>query len=375
MLLVTFHGGSGGQPNVWAYDTATGVLTTKQALQDQGGLLAGAELRGLVYANSFLYVVNGAKNASNILCYGPSVTGVLPNLFQYVGVFLGPSLSHNKGHFQNSIGHPYALQFATSGGSTYVYVSNQDTNVVARATVAAGNETASIPSGCQSAYLNELTSICPKGECVYLDGTFVASQCGTLPDVTVAATNVPECYGGLSVAFSDGTTTCPPQGKVKVQNSVRDVAVSGGVLLVCDEPSKVIRLYSLPDGTSKGPSPKLPASPTHLAIFSNGLYVSAGDQLYWSALGNPPDPSGLSFQSLLTAPSGYSVGGVTFGTVNDAATAYVAFQKGKGTKGSGTIYAYDPGATPASPPVFGAGSLFATISADTPEFLLFVPVP
>jgi hypothetical protein len=372
MLLVTFHGGAAGQTNVWAYDTATGALTTNQALQ--GGPLTDAELRGLVYANSFLYVVNGAKNASKILCYRPPTAGVLPYQFQYAGVFLGPSLSHN-GHFQNSIGHPYALQFATSSGSTYVYVSNQDTNVVAQATVAAGNETASIQSGCQSAYLNGLTSICPQGGCVYLDGTFVASQCGTLPDITVAATNVPETYGGLSVAFSNGTTTCPPQGKVKVQNSVRDVSISGGVLLVCDEPSQVIRLYSLPDGTSKGPSPGLPASPTHLAIFSNGLYVSAGDQLYWSALGNPPDPSGLSFASVLTAPSGYKVGGVTFSTVNNAATAYVAFQQGTGTKGSGTIYAYDLGAAPPSPPAFGAGSLFATISADTPEFLLFVPVP
>src|SRR5262249_3319638 len=100
-----------------------------------------------------------------------------------------------------------------------------------------------------------------------------------------------------------------------------------------------------------------------------------GDKLYWSALGNPPAPSGLSFSPVLTAPSGYSVGGMTFGTVNNSATAYVAFQKGKGTQGSGTIYAYDLGAAPASPPVFGAGNLFPTISADTPEFLLFVPVP
>jgi hypothetical protein len=303
----------------------------------------------------------------------------LPYLFQGVGEFLGPSLSHHKGHFQNAIGHPYALQFDQPGGAAYAFVSNQDTNVVARATVASNLETASIEPGCQSAYLKGLTSICPKSGCVYLDGTFVASQVGDLPDVTIAATDVPAEYGGLSVEFSGGSTD-PAGGKgkskEKVQNSVRDLAISGTVLLVCDEPSKVIRLYSLPDGTYLGASPELSAGPTHLAIFANGLYVSAGDQLYWSALSNPPTPSALAFQSVLTAPAGNKVGGVAFAPTPDMAIAvFVAFQQGTGTTGTGSIARYNLAGPPAAPPVFGTSSTIASQLVDTPEFLLYVPDP
>ena len=45
-------------------------------------------------------------------------------------------------------------------------------------------------------------------------------------------------YGGLQVSISNG----------KVQNSVRDVAIANGMLFVCDEPSKMIRIYALPNG-------------------------------------------------------------------------------------------------------------------------------
>jgi hypothetical protein len=372
MLLVTFHGGSAGITNAYAYDTTTGDLISRAALQSTP--LGGAELRGMVYANSYLYAVNGAKFVSDILCYQPQAAGTSPNLFRYLGEFLGPSLS-KKGHFRSAIGHPYALQFFRSGDATYVFVSNQDTNVVARATVAPDFRTASIEPGCQSSYLKGLTGIGPESGCVYLDGTFVASQDGTLPDVAVAATDVPAVNGGLSIkCFYGSAGSAGGKGKAKVENSVRDLAISGAVLLVCDEPSQVIRLYSLPDGTYLGESPKLPASPTHLAIFANGLYVSAGDQLYWSALRDPLTPSALAFQSVLTAPAGSKVGGVAFGTTPDMAIAvFVAFQQGTGTTGTGSISRYHLGGPPAAPPVFGTSSTIASQLPDTPEFLLFVP--
>lgn len=375
MLLVTFHGGSGGITNVYAYDTATGELNSHHALHDAP--LTDAELRGMVYANSFLYVVNGEKKTSKILCFQPPAAGASKDHFQYIGEFLGPSLS-KKGHFENGIGHPYALQFFASDGTTYVLVSNQDTNVVAQATVGREFKTASIESGCQSSYLTGLTSICPPSGCVYLDGTFVASQQGTLPDVAVAATDVPAANGGLSVKIADDSAdpAAGGKGKPKVQNSVRDLAISGPVLLVCDEPSKVIRLYSLPDGTSLGPSSALSAGPTHLVIYANGLYVSAGNQLYWSALGDPLEPSALAFKSVLPAPTGYKVGGIAFGTTpSGAITAYVAFQQGTGTTGTGSISSYDVSLPADAPPVFGTGTAIATELADTPEFLLFVPDP
>lgn len=375
MLLVTFHGGSGGISNVYAYDTTTGALLTQGALQQAPP--SEAELRGMICANSLFYVVDGGKVGSNILCYNLPAAG--SNNFKYIGEFIGPSVSKSKGKFKNSIGHPYGMVFDTAGNC---YISNQDTNVVAVAEVASDFQTAAVKKGCRSSYLNGVTSICPTTGCVYLDGTFVASQMGTLPDVDVDATDVPAQYGGLAVSFSTDTSadTGPAdhshsKSKDKVQNSVRDVAIWGSVLLVCDEPASCVRLYSLPDGSYLGAS-NVPKSPTHLAICSNGLYVSAGNQLYWSALSSPLTVSSLSFQSVLTAPAAmnaYDVGGVTFDSISNA--AYVAYQQGKGTTGSGAIYSYTvtPGSMQSSPPTLTNATIFATICADTPEFLLFLP--
>lgn len=379
MLLVSFHGDASGIGNVYAYDTSSSPtkLNSKKALQ--GVTLTDPELRGLVYANSLLYVVNGAKGASNILCFSPPGKSDQKYHFGYVGEFLGPSLDA-KGKFQNAIGHPYSLLFVDSqdGSGANCYVANQDTNTVAQATVSGKGESAKIAKGWVSAYLKGLTGICPKSGCVFLDGTFAASQNGALPDAAIAATNVPEANGGLAVDFATnaGTDANEANGKgkakskQKVQNSVRDLAVWNGALLVCDEPARVIRLYSVADGTYLGASAALAEAPTHLAVFGGGLYVSAGDQLFWSALASSPTPASLAFASVLTAPAGYKVGGVAFdGTTN---TAYVAFQKGTGTTGTGSIYSYGLGTKAILQPVFGAGTVVDSGFADTPEFLLFV---
>ena len=305
----------------------------------------------MVSANALLYVVNGAKQASTILCFRPPGAGQPPCSFDFLGDFLGPSLS-KKGHFENSVGHPYALQFY----GTLCYISNQDTNVVAQASSAPDFQTATIEPGCQSHYLKKQTGFCPSSGCVYLDGTFVASQNGTLPDVSVAATDVPAENGGLAVYILDGDEGSPAgaaaaKGKPKVQNSVRDLAIAGHVLLVCDEPTRVIRSYSLKHGTYHGCSPALPAGPTHLAIHAAGLYVSAGDQLYWSFLSDAAAPASLELTSVLTAPSGFKVGGIAIDAASN--TAYVAFQKGTGTTGSGQINAYHTG--PPDTPGHAAG--------------------
>ena len=206
MLLVTFHGGSTGVTNVYAFDTGTGQLFTDQALQGRRSRVPSCA--GWCYANALLYVVNGAKKTSTILCFQPQGTGQPPYTFDFLGNFLGPALS-KKGHFENSIGHPYALQFF----GTLCYISNQDTNVVAQASVAPDFLTATIEPGCQSHYLKKQTSFCPSSGCVYLDGTFVASQNGTLPDVKVAATDVPAENGGLAVHISDGDEGSPAAGR------------------------------------------------------------------------------------------------------------------------------------------------------------------
>src|SRR5215813_2488196 len=107
MLLVTFHGGSGGITNVFAY-ADNGQLNTGTALLK--ATLTDAELRGLVHANSFLYVVNGAKKTSNILCFNPPAAGATLYQFTYQCDFIDASFS-KKHHFENSIAHPYAMAF------------------------------------------------------------------------------------------------------------------------------------------------------------------------------------------------------------------------------------------------------------------------
>ncbi len=397
MLLVTFHGGkkkgdsdvpAGGSPapaessdknssdsqpitNVYAYDTKTGDLKSHSALKSKGNKLdlKDAELRGMAYDNSYLYVVNGKESKSSILAFqyaaGNSASAAdLPDdhsdsgyHFDYVGDFIGPSLN-GAGLFQSAIGHPYSMVFwkPAADPKPRVYISNQDTNAVARAQVNADGAQATMLANDLSDYLKSHTSWCPEGGCVYLDGTFVASQVGTLPGVA-PTTPVAFDNGGLQVAKD-------PDGKV--QNSVRDVLAYNNTLLVCDEAETMVRLYGLPAGEPISHH-TLAGKPTHLAIFAGGLYVSADDKICWSSLASFP---ALSFTTVLTAPSGSKVGGMTFSSDH----AYVAFQQGTGGTGTGAIYRYKLGASPASPPVFPPQEVFADKLTDTPEFLLYLPI-
>ena len=79
------------------------------------------------------------------------------------------------------------------------------------------------------------------------------------------------------------------KGKPKVQNSVRDLAIAGNVLLVCDEPTQTIRLYALTDGTYLGSGPTC-AKPHPPDAPRGGLMSRAGDQLYWTFLGDAGHP-------------------------------------------------------------------------------------
>jgi len=240
--------------------------------------------------------------------------------------------------------------------------------VVARVAVGADFQTGTLPSGCQSAYLIGLEkTLCPAGNCVFLDGTFVASQTGSLDHVEIAATDVPARYGGLSVAPATG----------KVQNSVRDVAIANGMLFVCDEPSQVVRIYALTNGNYLGACSPLKEKPTHLAVLNGGLYASAGGDLYWSPL--PASSAGpkLTFQNVLTAPASTKIGGITFDQSNATATAYICFQSGTGAAVGGSIQTYGfAQPTSATPPTFASGAVFASSPKDfkdTPEFVLYLP--
>lgn len=362
MLLVTFHGGpKPGINNVYCYDTVKNTLLTDQALRsiDSSKL---SELRGMVYANGYLYVTNGAKSISNVLTFQHQVSEK-PDHFGYVADFVDPTIT--KGDFKTAIAHPYSLVFDNAG---YAYISNQDTNVVAQVTVSANFQTGTLNKGCQSSYLiGQQKNLCPKNNCVFLDGTFVASQQGTLDGVGVDATNVASQYGGLAVSPATG----------KVQNSVRDVVIANGMLFVCDEPSQAIRIYALPNGNYLGASAPLADKPTHLTIQNGGLYVSVGSGLYWSQLPASSASPAVTFQNILTAPRPNKIGGISFNQSNASATVYMCFQLGTGGAVGGSIQTYSLAqAACGTAPTLTAGPVLAsspTDFQDTPEFVLYLP--
>jgi hypothetical protein len=349
MLLVTFHGEIN---NVHAYDKHGKVLT-EAALEDpKHGKLS--ELRAMVLAKNLLYVANGAKSESSVLAYTlpKSSPPFSSPPFKYAGTLIGPTLSHN-GHFETSIAHPFGITFENA---TTCYISNQDTNVVSQVGVSADGSSGTLGKGCQSLYLNKLY---PDG--TFLDGTYVASQVGTLPHVSVAATAVAAGNGGLGVSL-DG----------KVKNSVRGVAIANGILFVCDEPEKVVKSYALTDGRYLGSSTALSASPTHLSIAAGGLYVSAGPALYWAHLPPNPPPASLTLQAIsVTSPeAGNKIGGIAFN--GDGSRIYIPFQKGTGGDNpGGSIYSYSFGQpSPSQLPTLSDAAALVSSLQDTPEFLL-----
>ena len=349
MLLVTFHGGPTGINNVHAYDKH-GKPVTDVALEDpKHGKLS--ELRALVLTNGLLYVANGAKSESTVLAYEVSASSPP---FKYAATLIKPTLGHN-GHFETSIAHPFGIAFEDK---KTCYISNQDTNVVGLVSVSADGSSGTLGKGCQSLYLDERY---PDG--TFLDGTYVASQVGTLPHVSVAATAVAAQNGGLGVSFDDS-------GKVK--NSVRGVAIANGILFVCDEPAKVIRLYALTDGSYLGSSTALSASPTHLSIAAGGLYVSAGPALYWAHLPPNPPPASLTLQAISVTPpeAGDKIGGIAFN--GDGSRIYIPFQKGTGGDNpGGSIYSYSFGQpSPSQVPTLSDAAALVSSLQDTPEFLL-----
>jgi hypothetical protein len=192
----------------------------------------------------------------------------------------------------------------------------------------------------------------------------VASQVGSLPDVSVEATAVDHKHGGLGVSFDAG-------GKVK--NSVRDVAIANGILFVCNEPEKVVDLYTLSDGSYLGPSNKLNASPTHFAIDHGGLYVSAGPTLYWAQLPQDPSLASLPLQpiSMVVPPSpGDKIGGISFS--DTSSKVYIPFQQGTGGNNpGGSIYSYSLSQQgPAQLPTLSNAAALVSSLKDTPEFVL-----
>ncbi len=351
MLLISFHGGDTGINNLQCYDTTINALLSDNALAipTTGSL---AELRAIIVANGQLYVASGAKSTSQVLCYSlPNANGECA----FISEIIGPTLSNKKQHFETAISHPFGIAFSDENTC---YISNQDTNVVAQ--VAVANNIGTLGSGCQSAYLNEIFK-----QKDFLDGTFVASQVGTLHDVEVNAPDVSSNYGGLAVSIGSSGSKAG-----KVINSVRDVAVANGMLFVCDEVDKQINMYALSDGTYLG-STAIETSPTHLEIMNGELWVSAGNSLYWGQLPALATKPELSLQAVgIAPPTGNKIGAISFNQNN----VYVAFQAGTGdasTGGSVGMFTVAQ-ASPNSIPILSNQQTFVSNLADTPEFVLYI---
>lgn len=265
LFFVSYHGAHGNPPssNVYAYDSHGNQLSA-QVLQVEAGTQLD-EIRGMYLHQGYLYVANAGQTHSQVLCF----RGAHTTYVQQPGNFI----THTGA---NSIEHPFALAF----GNGACFVSNQNTNVVARLSIVSPTTT-TVVNGAAASYL---TTFDPTN--TFLDGTFVASAKGALPNVA-ATTPVPSKHSGLKVKIAKG----------KVQHSVRDIVLAGPgnlpnpvLLYVADEPANLVRLYDPVSGEPRGISTKV-KRPTHLLVHNGVLYVSARHQLFRAPLVTQPGNS------------------------------------------------------------------------------------
>ena len=356
MLLVTFHGGPTGTNNIWGFSThgqpSDQPPQTRNALSVPAGVTLD-ELRGMAVWGGNLFVVNGGGSSSGVLVF-KSPPGKGP-LFTYLDTVIAEG---------QSIMHPFGIAFDSSQLPANCFVSNQDSNVVARVGLTAGPNgqiNGALGSGCVSTYLQTQYPKAP-----FLNGTFVASQFGDLKGAK--ATPVSQTNGGLGVTCRTGA--CKAKTNDQPANSVRDVAIANGILFVCDEVDSQVNMYDLSNGTPLPPGTATGLkSPTHLSVNNKGLWVSADEGLYWSALPASATGASLSLQSVaINVPAKNKIGGLAF---DDSGNVYVVFQDGTGGKGTGSIVKYS--VTAGLPPTLSLpGIAFATLTQDTPEFCLWI---
>lgn len=329
MLFITFHGGgSPGINTVYAYDDLGNLLCDDVAKGAPGDLFESLRGLGLVSpSRDVLWVASGGKSDSGILAF--------------VGSGYDYAYKSTVAQFSSlsALWHPFDF---TSDGDGNFYVSNQDTNVVARLQVA---------SDYLSATAAPLAPALPAGG-TFLPGTFVASSNGDLPGVT--ATTPVSLDAGLAVLLD----CTPPQAPIacKVANSVRGVLWVNGLLYVADEVAPAVKLY---DASGRYLTKSDAGDgPVHLVVNDGVLYTASGDHLMYADV----DGAGaIDFQQV----KGLDVkdlSGMAFGASSDL---FVASRKGK------TVYKY-ANFSPTSPPKQAVKTWSVP---DEPEFLLYVPGP
>jgi hypothetical protein len=343
MLFVTFHDDEKDSYNVAAYTDAV-VLSNAKVLNDPN--LGKAELRGFSFApDGALWVLNGSAQASQILRYTGSGTS-----YKRAGVIASrPPL--------DSLWHPFDLAFAAQGASRVCYVSNQDTDVVARFALTPDFKGAKpLPP----------PPALPSGQ--YLTGTFAAASPGKLPGVQ-ATTPVRQLDGGLNVTvelLEHKDKTGAWELQEKVTHSVRGVLWNGQMLYVADEPGNAIKLYNA-SGYLLGQTEPIKA-PVHLCVHKETykgkqvetLYASGELGVFCATLPLPEKAGSkrifeFSGKPLITQKD---ASGIAFGPT----TLYVGERK------SGQIFAYENFSREAHEHKFKALSVLGS-----PEFILYVP--
>jgi hypothetical protein len=379
MLFVTFHETIAG---IYGYDELNPTNPPVQNVLSPSTSVQLSELRGMLLANGFLYVVNGGKGTSDILCYSLSATTSYQ--YTYSSVFT-PSLK--------AVSHPFDCTFQSVAAQQIWYVPNQDSNVVSVLT--SGSPYSSSQPSNTSAYLaalltalqNANSSLADAG---FLDATFVPTAVvgAEIPDQTT----VDPSWGGLTPEFSS-SDDAKKESKQKVQNSVRGVVCYNNVLYVADEGGSAVRMYDPGTGVPLGVTP-LTNAPVHLVVQNGVLYVTSGNTvLYGNCVtapatlpplpapnqfaGAPPPPypappSGytnsvtLKLTDLgLNLPAGFGPSGLAF---DSSGNLYVAGRLAQ------QIYGYSPatGKNPPSPFVPFSGNPIFSKLPDQPEFLLWV---
>jgi hypothetical protein len=328
-----------------------------------------SELRALKFVgDGTIWVLSGGADDSTILAF--KRTGNSNDSFTYTGK---PVAQYQSG---SALLHPFDFVFDPDG---YCYVSNQDTDVVARFVVDPKllSATPASPPGAL------------KGKGSFWPGTFVASADATLPRgapkgsphaSTIAAPAGLEDWPPCANA-----TSCP-----KLVNSVRGVAWANGMLYVADEVAAMVKVYD-PDGnfTSPRTAPDSSAStsglvgtratdntppthgPVHLLVVNDAstqaLLATNGRDVLSSPL-DPKAPASLDFQPI----ANIKVPKVSGLTLAPAGVLYAASREKQPipgqTKQHAFIYKYTNFAV--NPTL---DTSFSVNVDDLPEFVLYVP--
>jgi DNA-binding beta-propeller fold protein YncE len=296
---------------------------------DKGDVLPKGyeELRAMALdAQGQLYVANANKNASSIDVFGPVNKDGITRDVLVIGLITESSSSAFR--------HPFQLAFS---GST-LYVSNQDTNVVAAYAISGSGESTSAAPSATSSYL---TSLFPGP---FYEGTWVASA-EPIERNGITPCAIPPDRGGLSTGS---------------RHSVRGLAIVGPQLFVSDEPGGRVAIYDLASGAYQasltGVESTTIVNPVALAVDPQSGTIAIGSTGNDVIFGYDPATNALSVLFEAGSEGISELSGLAW--TPDGTLLFASRAKRR-------IYALDPKS--------GKASKFTKKFDDSPECLLIVP--